>query len=558
MFLIFSILMKNLLQGAAVFLLLTILISPSTTARAQGTAFTYQGRLNSGTNPANGSFDLRFALYDAASAGAQQGNLLTNTPTSVSNGLFTVTLDFGNQFPGAPRWLEIAVRTNGVGVFTNLSPRQPLTPAPYAIYAGSANATNLVGTVQTANLSGVALLAGGNAFTGNQTVTSGNVGIGTSTPRHKLDVNGNIFLGTQRNGQIFNEIGDTLYLGAEQKYLGNTLGTPVDGSTDWINLMANPLSAGIIFGLSTSTANPHLNNIPLMVIRSNGNVGIGIGATNPATTLQVAGTVGIGTTVNSSAELSIDQPGSLTQLELLKPGSNLGYQFATDSGGLGICEHNVACGRFYIQNGTGNIGIGTTAPSGLLSVATSAGTLSVVADTAVELMMKGGVADGALRVRNRIEMWAKTNLTAAGYLDVRDTNNNPVISLDGGNGNVTCVAVNITSDRNAKENFSPVNSRAVLDKVASLPITEWQYKRQSDTRHIGPMAQDFSNAFALGQDDKHISVVDEGGVALAAIQGLNEKLEETKAENAQLKQTVDQLKKMVEELGRKVSPPAAN
>jgi len=72
------------------------------------------------------------------------------------------------------------------------------------------------------------------------------------------------------------------------------------------------------------------------------------------------------------------------------------------------------------------------------------------------------------------------------------------------------------------------------------------------------MAQDFSSAFALGQDDKHISVVDEGGVALAAIQGLNEKLEETKAENAQLKQTVDQLKKMVEELGRKVSPSAAN
>ncbi|MBM3846987.1 MAG: tail fiber domain-containing protein [Verrucomicrobia bacterium] len=93
-------------------------------------------------------------------------------------------------------------------------------------------------------------------------------------------------------------------------------------------------------------------------------------------------------------------------------------------------------------------------------------------------------------------------------------------------GDVTCVAVNITSDRNAKEQFKPVNAREVLEKVARLPISEWQYKSQGDARHIGPMAQDFREAFALGRDDKHITSVDADGVALTAIQGLSEKLEE--------------------------------
>lgn len=82
------------------------------------------------------------------------------------------------------------------------------------------------------------------------------------------------------------------------------------------------------------------------------------------------------------------------------------------------------------------------------------------------------------------------------------------------------------SDRNAKEGFVGINPREVLEKVAAMPITEWRYKGQPDIEHVGPMAQDFHEAFGLnGADDKHISTVDEGGVALAAIQGLNQKLE---------------------------------
>jgi hypothetical protein len=93
-----------------------------------------------------------------------------------------------------------------------------------------------------------------------------------------------------------------------------------------------------------------------------------------------------------------------------------------------------------------------------------------------------------------------------------------------------------SSDRNVKAGFEPVDSQLALEKVVALPITRWHYTNDSATPHVGPMAQDFHAAFGLGRDDKHIATVDADGVALAAIQGLNQKLEEAlKAKDAELK-----------------------
>ena len=106
------------------------------TAAPLGTAFTYQGRLNDGGQPANGRYDLKFILFDVPEFGFPVGQIITNTALAVSGGLFTAELDFGtNVFTGEARWLEIGVRTNGSGGFTTLVPRQPLTPTPYALYA---------------------------------------------------------------------------------------------------------------------------------------------------------------------------------------------------------------------------------------------------------------------------------------------------------------------------------------------------------------------------------------------------------------------------------------
>jgi hypothetical protein len=123
--------------------LLTFLVLPHSTAFAQGTAFTYQGRLNDGGTPANGSYDVTFALYSVSSGDSAIAGPITNSAVAVLNGLFTATLDFGANFPGADRWLEIAVRPENTGDFITLSPRQQLTATPYAIMAGDVTGGNV-------------------------------------------------------------------------------------------------------------------------------------------------------------------------------------------------------------------------------------------------------------------------------------------------------------------------------------------------------------------------------------------------------------------------------
>ena len=104
-------------------LALLMLFAGSLFADPVGSAFTYQGQLNVGGGPANGSYDLQFALFDASSGTNQIGTTLTNAATPVINGLFMVTLDFGAAvFNGASRWLDIGVRTNGSDLFVPLSP----------------------------------------------------------------------------------------------------------------------------------------------------------------------------------------------------------------------------------------------------------------------------------------------------------------------------------------------------------------------------------------------------------------------------------------------------
>ena len=113
-----------------------------------------------------------------------------------------------------------------------------------------------------------------------------------------------------------------------------------------------------------------------------------------------------------------------------------------------------------------------------------------------------------------------------------------------------------SSDRAAKENFQPVNPGEVLDKVAALPLSQWNFKEDPAAHHIGPAAQDFHAAFGLnGADDKHIATVDADGVALAAIQGLNQKLEEQRQENGELKRRLAQLEQLVLKLATKAEQP---
>jgi len=158
-----------------IFLVLALsLILCSAKVSEAGTAFTYQGFLYDANSPADDIYDFKFTLYDAPVADSQVGSPVTVQDVNVVGGLFTVKLDFGGGiFTGDARWLEIGVRPGEYSDpygYTVLKPLQEVTPAPYAIYAGSVGSGNDW------------MISGSDMYS----VPSGNVGIGTSTPSGSL------------------------------------------------------------------------------------------------------------------------------------------------------------------------------------------------------------------------------------------------------------------------------------------------------------------------------------------------------------------------------------
>jgi len=102
------------------------------------------------------------------------------------------------------------------------------------------------------------------------------------------------------------------------------------------------------------------------------------------------------------------------------------------------------------------------------------------------------------------------------------------------------------SSRSLKTNFEPVSSAAILAKLATLNILKWNYKADSSAIHLGPIAEEFREAFGLGHDGKSISTVDADGVALAAIQALYD-------ENQELKKEVEQQRILLQKLLHRVT-----
>ncbi len=119
-------------------------------AVAQSTEFTYQGRLLDNSLPPTANYDFEFSLWDALANGTQAGTTQTVTGVAVANGIFTVRLNFGAQFDGAARFLQIAVRPAGGGAYTTLAPRQAITSSPYSIK--SATSTSADGLSIVCNL----------------------------------------------------------------------------------------------------------------------------------------------------------------------------------------------------------------------------------------------------------------------------------------------------------------------------------------------------------------------------------------------------------------------
>ena len=174
----------------------------------------------------------------------------------------------------------------------------------------------------------------------------------------------------------------------------------------------------------------------------------------------------------------------------------------------------------------GNVGIGTTTPSEKLDVV---GNIHVSGtDNFITFGGIGRLASGAeMTLQAAVGTPLYLNPFAGGDVIVGSFGGDRTLRVI---GKVVATTLELTSDRNTKAGLVALDPRETLRKVAELPISTWSYTNSSSVRHIGPMAQDFRAAFNVGEDDKHISVVDGIGVSLAAIQGLHAELQQAQAE----------------------------
>ncbi|MCX6902141.1 MAG: tail fiber domain-containing protein [Verrucomicrobia bacterium] len=617
--------------------LLGVLISLGGVTRAEslGSAFTYQGKLTDGGQSAQGNYDLRFILYDAATDGHSVAGPVTNSPVAVNNGLFTTSLDFGaGLFTGEARWLEIGVRANGdTNDFMPLSPRQPLTAAPYAAYAPNAgSAASVVGIVPVsrggtgADLShtgganqyvrqlqeGAALSAGaisaGDLPIHNHSgadLTSGTV----PWARLPSDLVTNQASGVTLNG-AFNGNGAALtnlnaamlnglaaagfwQLGgnniAAGQFLGSTNNQAVEiwaGGQRALRMEPNAGSPNVIGGASMNVAAAGAHGAFIgggsdNAISANYSVvagGIGNVASNDYTFVGggllngVCGdiaAVGGGGYNNAAGFASVISGGYQNQAQSSFSAVGGGYFNAATNGAdavvaggwnntasgrdsaVGGGEYNEADGQgSTVAGGDSNTADGQYAaiPGGVQNKASgmasfAAGSYAqathngsfVWGDSSINSYVSSKTANSwTVRASGSVWFFSNTNLSAGVFLAPGGT------------------AWSTFSDRNAKKNFAPVDSRAVLDQLARVPVQRWNYQWESDDtpRHLGPMAQDFKSAFYPGTDDKSITTQEFDGVTLAAIQGLNQKLEE---KSAALEKEVAELKALVKTLAAQVT-----
>ncbi len=504
------------------------------------------------------------------------------------------------MFDGTPRWLEISERTNGVGAFGTLAPRQLLAAAPYATYAASAGtvpgltilqnssgAPNVIGGSPVNWVAGGvegATIAGGGAinyngypYTNSIIANFGTIGGGfqNTIQANYATIGGGIQNTIQTNafeatigGGSFNAIQDSADLGTIGGGSQNTIQTNAETAT---------IGGGSGNTIRAGSGNATIGGGQINVISNNaGNATIGGGFKNIIQAGASDSTIGGGvenTILRNAGGATI--PGGIAN-------SATNYAFAAGHQAQAIHD-----GAFVWADNTGffsstaNNQFAARATGGVFFQLGSANAIVQADNTTTYNDAKQLVIQGNANSSRQLELGYKTADTA-NYGTIQAVEQNKgfrslVLQPSGGNvgigtttpayaldvngdinasGSVRAQGVALTSDRNAKENFTAVNARQVLAKVAALPVTQWNFKTDSqDVRHLGPMAQDFQAAFGLdGADDKHISVVDEGGVALAAIQGLNQKLEETRADNAALRADNADLRARLEKLERLLQP----
>lgn len=383
-----------------------LVLATSTAALAQplSSAFTFQGEVTDGGTPANGTYDIQFALFDAASSGAQVGPTLCVDNLVVVNGRVVTSLDFGSVFGGHVRHLELRVRndtglpcSNTAGLIP-LLPRLALTAAPnaaYALAAGTAqsatsaltasNATQLNGqppsfyqnaTNLTAGTLGASLLPATAARTDTAQTITGTKTFSVPASFTGAGVPFNVSsssLVTNLNADLLDGLSATSFASAVHGHNAADLSSGTLSDARLSTNVALRTSSNTFTGANTFSSSAVFNGL------------VGIGTAAPGDLLHLfagdAGTV----LPNSNSRLIIEDDGT-AYLNFLTPAANengilFGTQTSSVNGGI-IFNNPTNADGFQFRTGgnstkmvitdTGNVGIGTTAPSGKLTVSGTA------------------------------------------------------------------------------------------------------------------------------------------------------------------------------------------
>ncbi|MBI4547124.1 MAG: tail fiber domain-containing protein [Ignavibacteriae bacterium] len=531
------------MKTLSLFLILLALLFAAIELHAQiPRTLSYQGVLTdtAGNPRPDGSYQFTFRLYDVSTGGTAKWT--EQKTLSVAGGLFYTTLGDQVAIPDTIRfdrayWLGIQVVAE-----PELSPRDPLTSVGYSFssirsdtaqYARSSSADTTWST------------SGSNIYR-----LSGNVGIGTASPMSSLEVTGGGAIRVSGLSQFEGEVP-----GAGAQWNLGTFGDP----------------EGTIYGFSRP------GTVHLAIDVNSGNVGIG--TTNPSYKLDVNGTINAGKGSFGSGNINTGTQAFVAGSNNLARGD---YSVVSGGGGSSASDSNSALGdystvsgglsnkasgfRSTVGGGDANTASGfrATVPGGHFNAARGdysfAAGYGARANHDYAVVIAANLFTGF--ASDTVASGGAAQMVLLGGAGFYLTNTPGVASIPAGRFLNTSTGAYLTtggvwtnaSDRNAKENFQPVNGEELLKKVALLPISQWNYKNEKpEVKHIGPMAQDFYRIFHLGEDEKTISTIDPAGIALAAIQELYKKSLEVN----DLKAQVNRLQQMVQTLSSELKSHAA-